>query len=188
MHKDQKKKLRTELKAALADSKDLVTQSQQINKKLLQLLSELTPKCIGLYVPMDNEVDVEPFFKQVSNYQLALPRWVQAGLNEGEMSFHLYTSDQDLEEIEVFSKRLKQVKFSQEIVPDLLVVPGLGFSPKGARLGRGKGFYDRFITKHKMITVGLCFKEQLKNDLPLEGHDKLLDIVITPDEVYRCKK
>ena len=54
---------------------------------------------------------------------------------------------------------------------DFALIPGVGFSPSGYRLGRGKGFYDKFLSKHPLFTVGVCFQEQFFLDIPFEPHD-----------------
>ena len=58
-------------------------------------------------------------------------------------------------------------------VPDLIVVPGVAFTPEGLRLGQGGGWYDRFlpnINPHA-ISIGVCFSEQVVDELPQEPHD-----------------
>jgi 5-formyltetrahydrofolate cyclo-ligase len=55
---------------------------------------------------------------------------------------------------------------------DFVLVPGVGFNPNGYRLGRGKGYYDKFLTKYSnLFTVGVCFREQFYLDIPTEPHD-----------------
>ena len=55
---------------------------------------------------------------------------------------------------------------------DFVLVPGVGFSPSGYRLGRGKGYYDKFLSKYSnLFTVGVCFREQFYLDIPTEPHD-----------------
>ena len=55
---------------------------------------------------------------------------------------------------------------------DFILVPGVGFSPSGYRLGRGKGYYDKFLSKYSnLFTVGVCFREQFYLDIPFEPHD-----------------
>ncbi|MFA7642947.1 MAG: 5-formyltetrahydrofolate cyclo-ligase [Sphaerochaetaceae bacterium] len=68
----------------------------------------------------------------------------------------------------------------------LVLVPGLAFSPRCGRLGRGKGFYDRFLAGKPagMISIGVCFDFQIVADLPTEIHDVKLDAVITPSVRY----
>jgi 5-formyltetrahydrofolate cyclo-ligase len=72
---------------------------------------------------------------------------------------------------------------------DLLVVPGLGFDRKGSRLGQGKGYYDRFITKMSndddqckkpfLIAVGMV-PSLVEGDIPTNNHDRQMDMIILP--------
>ena len=61
---------------------------------------------------------------------------------------------------------------------DFILVPGVAFSPNGYRLGRGKGYYDKFLSKHPLYTVGVCFREQFYLDIPREPHDVPMHKVI----------
>jgi 5-formyltetrahydrofolate cyclo-ligase len=69
---------------------------------------------------------------------------------------------------------------------DLLVVPGLCFDRKGGRLGQGKGYYDRFISriqkdsKPKLVAVGL--DPQLVESIPMADHDFRMEMILLPDE------
>ena len=64
---------------------------------------------------------------------------------------------------------------------DLILVPGLAFTPDGWRLGRGGGFYDRFLSQLPATAakLGVCFDLQLVDTLPTEPHDQRLDGVVT---------
>ena len=78
-----------------------------------------------------------------------------------------------------------------ELVPveaiDLFVVPGLGFTREGKRLGRGGGYYDATLRAARTGSrrVGLAFSEQLVEDLPTDDDDVDLDLVVTEHEVFR---
>ena len=63
---------------------------------------------------------------------------------------------------------------------DAIVVPGLAFTLDGRRLGQGGGFYDRFLpqTRADCRTIGVCFAEQIVDDLVTEPHDRIVDIVV----------
>lgn len=61
---------------------------------------------------------------------------------------------------------------------DLVIVPGLAFTVDGHRLGRGKGFYDRFLAAVDAPTIGVCFSEQIVDELPVEGFDICVDRVV----------
>jgi 5-formyltetrahydrofolate cyclo-ligase len=65
---------------------------------------------------------------------------------------------------------------------DLVIVPGLAFTLDGYRLGYGGGFYDRFLPKCRQLAVpdvGVCFLEQVVDELPTEPHDVRVQLVIT---------
>ena len=70
---------------------------------------------------------------------------------------------------------------------DVVVVPGLAFTRDGCRLGQGGGWYDRFLdgVGRRCAVVGVCFDEQLVDDLPTEPHDVVMTCVVTPTATFR---
>ena len=63
---------------------------------------------------------------------------------------------------------------------DLIVVPGVAFDRNGNRIGRGKGYYDRFLCQHLDVKrIGICFDFQLVDEVPAEPFDIRMDEVIT---------
>ncbi|MBN1436748.1 MAG: 5-formyltetrahydrofolate cyclo-ligase [Sedimentisphaerales bacterium] len=79
----------------------------------------------------------------------------------------------------------------KEAVPpasiDLVVVPGLGFDGVGRRLGRGGGFYDRFLAEKLFngISCGLALKEQVLPEVPATEQDMPVAMLVTDDGVRR---
>lgn len=71
---------------------------------------------------------------------------------------------------------------------ELVVVPAVAYDRKGRRLGRGKGFYDRFLQHTKATKVGVGYDFQLVESLPSEAHDVPMDIVITQKTTIIIKK
>jgi len=71
--------------------------------------------------------------------------------------------------------------------PRVVVVPGLAFDPRGGRLGRGKGFYDRYIAtaRGRVVFIGVAFDEQIVETVPREAHDSLVHAVVTPSWLLR---
>lgn len=62
---------------------------------------------------------------------------------------------------------------------DVAVVPGIAFTADGRRMGRGKGYYDRFLSSaHSVYKIGLCFPFQLLEDIPTDAHDVAMDEVV----------
>ena len=66
---------------------------------------------------------------------------------------------------------------------ELIVLPGAAFTRDGKRLGYGGGFYDTLLAGPAagVSLAGVCFPCQLLDDLPMEAHDRHVDMVITPD-------
>lgn len=75
-----------------------------------------------------------------------------------------------------------------EVRPNIILVPGLGFSADGSRLGRGKGFFDQYLTNFSGVTIGLCFGEIIFDQIPVEVHDQKVDIIITDTRIYDCSE
>ena len=62
---------------------------------------------------------------------------------------------------------------------ELVVVPAVAYDRRGKRLGRGKGFYDRFLSHTKATKVGIGYEFQLVDEVPSEPHDVSMDIIVT---------
>lgn len=74
----------------------------------------------------------------------------------------------------------------QTVVPPIMVIPGLAFGKKGERLGRGKGYYDRYLADYKGIKVGVALEIQIRNDIPMDEFDVYMNYVITDKHIYQC--
>ncbi len=70
---------------------------------------------------------------------------------------------------------------------DFIVVPALAYDKRGHRLGRGGGFYDRFLATPGIhaVTCGLAFSLQVVDELPIHGNDYPVDILVTDEQVLR---
>ncbi len=73
---------------------------------------------------------------------------------------------------------------------ELALVPGSVFDCQGGRLGYGGGFYDRFLSQDapQAVRIGLAFALQLTDQVPLEPHDQLMDILVTEEQCYTCQR
>ena len=96
-----------------------------------------------------------------------------------------------LGELRTFNFGIKE-PIDEDVFPlgeiDVIVVPGLAFNEKGERIGYGKGFYDRFLSKCNAIKVGLCFEEFIVDKIPTQDHDIKVDFIITEDRVINVNK
>lgn len=67
---------------------------------------------------------------------------------------------------------------------DLAVIPAVAFDRTGCRLGRGGGYYDRYLGKLRGVRAGLCYEQFLLPAVPQEAHDIKMDYVITEEGEY----
>jgi 5-formyltetrahydrofolate cyclo-ligase len=78
-----------------------------------------------------------------------------------------------------------------EVFPKALLVPLVAFDRRGGRIGYGKGHFDRAIAaleaQHPVLTIGLAYAVQEIEQVPIEDHDRLLDVIITEAELIRTK-
>lgn len=81
---------------------------------------------------------------------------------------------------------IKGAPFPVEYI-DLVVVPGLGFDLLGNRLGRGRGFYDRFLAlpEFQAVSCGLAFEDQVVPTLPVDPNDMQVGMLVTDQRVRR---
>ncbi|MBI4971224.1 MAG: 5-formyltetrahydrofolate cyclo-ligase [Candidatus Omnitrophica bacterium] len=154
--------------------------SRIISDLVFDLPAYRKAKAVMLYVAMDEEVDTRHIIKSAfqEKKHVLLPVVLE---QTGEMiSAEL-----------IAPGKMKPGKYgimepdgwSSPFPPhdlDMVIVPGLAFDKKNFRLGRGKGYYDQFLSKlnSKVATVGLAFDVQLAEEIPVEPHDVKLDLVV----------
>jgi len=66
---------------------------------------------------------------------------------------------------------------------DVVLVPTVGISPTGVRLGYGHGFYDRFLAEHKTTTISLTLEKQIVKNIPKSEYDIIIDWILTEDRI-----
>ncbi len=97
----------------------------------------------------------------------------------------------NLEELITGAYGIREPGTEAEVFPpeklELILTPGLAFDRRGGRLGRGKGYYDRFLPHTNAVTVGVCFGQRLLAQLPLEPHDHRVNLVVTERETILCE-
>ena len=70
---------------------------------------------------------------------------------------------------------------------DVILVPGIAFDLKGARIGFGKGCYDRLLKNTDAVKVGFCYDFQVCDSIPAEEHDVTMDFLVTESGVWRTE-
>jgi len=112
-------------------------------------------------------------------------RFCYPRIEAGGMAFFEVESSSDLVPAPWHPKIREPVFTPESLVPpdkiDLILVPGLAFTRDGQRLGRGGGYYDRYLAALPSVAMklGVCFQFQLVDSLPLEAHDQRVHAVVT---------
>ena len=71
---------------------------------------------------------------------------------------------------------------------DVILVPTVGISQKGIRLGYGHGFYDKFLSKNKIVSISITLEKQIAKNVPQSEHDVLIDWIVTEDRIIETSK
>ncbi len=137
---------------------------------------KITTQCLKnnkkIFVPRINDDN-----KTMTFYQLDKTKSIEAQTEK-----NIYQIPEPVTTLSVLNKNTITEK-------TLLLIPGLGFSTDGSRLGRGKGFYDYFLESIPHCTkIGLCYSFQIINGIPSEEHDKKVDYLLTEKNLLLCKK
>lgn len=148
-------------------------------------LKEVTEaKSILLYAALPKEVQTLPLIHTLSTgKQVWLPK--VAGL---ELEIRAYEGDSSLQKgnFNVPEPTGRLCPDPEDI--DLVLVPGVAFSRNGARMGYGKGFYDRLLPKLRAKKIGFAFDFQLFDHIPTEDHDEHMDLIITNSEIITLSR
>ena len=132
-------------------------------------------KTIMIYWATPDELPTQNFIKKWKDEKLI----ILPSIKGRKLKLKRYTSDANMIQhaLGIWEPNLTE---TFEGIIDLIVVPGVAFDFKKNRLGRGKGYYDRFFKKKKTIRIGVGFDFQLINSVPTNRRDKRLDMIITP--------
>ena len=148
--------------------------SEQLCARIAQMKTVAESKVVALFISLADEPQTEKLIEALSSKRIVVPR-----IEGEEMEFY------DLAEgLRQGAFNIMEPVATTPIEPseiDVMVVPGVVFTREGARCGRGKGFYDKYLSRNgfRAHTIGICYPCQLVDKLPTEPHDKPLDEVVT---------
>ena len=179
-----KKEIRRAVKQAILalSPAERELQEQRVVASLCSIIAERKPRVVALFAPLGDEVQILPLVEKLPrDCRLLLPRVEDTADGTPSMEFYDYNASA----LAVGSYGIMEPQGTvacavEEI--DLMVVPGVAFSADGVRLGRGKGYYDRYIAREgfRAYTIGVCYDCQMLGQLPCDEHDRRVDSVIYP--------
>ncbi len=190
-----KNELRKYIKAKLAENKQrFAEESEAVCNKILAENWFKDAALVLAYMPLPDEVDVLPVINaaMTEGKKVAIPRV------EVQNQMHFYYFDDEVElnaQVEAGYYGINEPKTSgkqfcscDDFDSVLVLVPGRAFTENGARLGRGKGFYDVFLKQlmaecnaagKKVYTIGVCFSCQIVDSVPTEQNDVFVDKIVS---------
>ena len=178
--KMKKNEIRREVKCqTLAlDAKQRLGQSLGVVERVGAIIAQRKSQTVALFSPLNDEVQIAQLVDELT-CRVVLPRVEGDGMefydyHAGELAQGAYG---------IAEPQDGELCLPQEI--DLMVVPGVAFTPSGDRLGRGKGYYDRYLAREgfRAYCVGVCYAHQLLTEIPTEPHDKRMDMVVSGNEL-----
>ncbi len=187
--REKKQQIRDDITRKLEKVSDGQKQAkiQDIESRLFDFANFLEAKIVLLYTPAAGEVDTSRIIRRTFDYNKLV---VLPAFDSRQRDVTLMKIDDpgtDLipgprGNLEPDSRRCKKVPL--ECI-DIAIIPGLAMDEKGGRIGSGKGFYDRLIPRLPITSrkVGLVFEDQIVPQVPMESHDKYVDIIITEKRV-----
>ena len=190
--KQQKEKIRERIKKSFnaLSVQYCSTLSQKIQQRFLETNLFLSSESLLIYVAFDKEVATE----WIINESLMMKKkvFVPRSLGDGQLAICQikdFKKDLILGRYSILEPRLeiKPIQDCNDIT--LFVLPGLAFTRKGERLGRGAGYFDRlFQNEVQGEKMALAYEFQIVPSLPIEKHDQKVDSVLTEANLYRGGK
>ena len=173
-----KTELRRRLRAELAriSPAAAAAASEGIRTSIPSLPRWQAARVVAAFVPLPTEPALQPL-DWLGSKTVLLPR-----VDGADLVFHAVNHPAQLHPgaFGVLEPDPRQCPAAAVADADLIFVPGLAFTADGARLGRGRGYYDRLLATLPagLLRVGLCFPLQLLDTLPTEPHDQSVDLVL----------
>ncbi|CAM0138402.1 hypothetical protein VKS41_002953 [Umbelopsis sp. WA50703] len=200
-----KKALRKELAGKLRTlSKETADQeSKQVTEKLLNLREYRNSQSVSVYISMDGEIDTGEIIRNIfeTNKACYVPRFTGSAtmtmvkLKSWDDYLNLPLNKWNIPE--PLADEVREDALDKQGL-DLIIAPGVGFDVERNRIGHGRGYYDRYMTKCSEWaaqnnrlppkTVALALKEQMVEvgRIPLEPTDRKPDVLLTPDQERRA--
>lgn len=171
----KKEFLRKKYKEKRDNIKNKVTKDNLIYQKVINNKDILSSKTLLIYISINSEIDTIKIINYFLNTKnIAVPKII-----DNNMYFCYITNLNDLTP----GKYNIPEPTNENIVTDfdnaICIVPGICYDKKNYRVGYGKGYYDKFLSKNKIKTIGLCYKECMIEKIDNDKYDYKIDEVIT---------
>ena len=172
-------------KAMAADA--VALKSRAIGKKLAEFDEFASAGCIMLYHPFDNEVYLDNVIEEClsAGKTVLLPRCEPIDRSMDACRIMNITTDLVPGTYEVMEPAARIPASNNLGLIDVCVVPGVAFDRQCNRMGRGAGYYDKFLARlePRTLKIAVAFTQQIVESVPHSDHDIKMDMIITEDEL-----
>ena len=166
-------------KLRIQTPEDLKAWSEAVIERIEQLHTFRHAHVVMFYFPVHHEVDLRPLLDKYKDEKVIL----LPVTHHDYIELRQYVGQDNLKKGHYGIPTPQTGTYRG--TPDLVIVPGLAFDKDLVRMGRGKGYYDRFLRKLKGVQkIGVCYDFQMSEDVPWSLHDVRMDKVITPSATY----
>lgn len=155
----------------------LASESAAITRRLMVHPKVKGARCVMLYHALPDEVDTHELIKMLKadGKTIVLPKVT----GDESMELRLYRGEEDLKEGAFHIMEPTGPRFEDVQLIDVALVPGMSFDMENNRLGRGKGYYDRFLKQMPHIyKIGICYGFQKRQHIPVTENDVKMDEII----------
>ena len=178
---------KSNLRKLLLEKRDAISQdlieisSKQIHKNLKKMHVYQEADTIASYFPIGSEVKTQDIMQEIleSGRTLLLPKVIG-----DKLSFRKISGIKNLEKSNFGIMEPKE-DCEETTKMDLILVPTVGITQCGIRLGYGYGYYDRYLAESKMPSVSLTYSTQVVKLIPFSDHDVKIDWIITEDRFFK---
>lgn len=189
MPAEHKKQMRRALRQRLGElsPQQVHARSLAAAQRLIETDAFAQATTLMLYLPLGGEVDTRPIALRAwqDGKEVTVPLVSHEQKHMIPVTLRSFEEPMNLDHFGVRSPRTGEPMPISMI--DLVLVPGLGFDRGGRRLGRGAGFFDRFLARPEFsgVVCGLAFEEQIVDELPADIHDVSMHMIVTDQRVLR---
>lgn len=187
-NQSRKAELRSSIRTAIKnmDEQKRATCSSAACQRLFGLEEFRRAGVVMLYVPLPDEIDLTTV--AIRCFQLGKTVCVPHVDWQREDMFPVEVTSFDDEHMHVDERGLRRPREGRPVpltAIDVVIVPGLAFDVHGHRLGRGGGFYDRFLVRlgRRTTLIGIACDKQIVDAIPIDDHDIPMDLVVTDRRV-----
>ena len=183
-----KNHIRTKIKSQRnsISKEEVLSKSTLASELFLSSEEYASASVLMLYMPLGNEMDTSIVISQALNDEKKVVLPVTDVENVDIIPYYI-TDVTNFKDGAYAIREPQNGTLAKPDEIDTVIVPGIAFDYHGGRIGFGKGYYDRFLSKFKGTKVGFCYDFQLTDNAYSEPHDVMMDYVVTNDGIYKCK-